>query len=124
MEALYGTEFVRVNVNAVLPQEHDEGRIDLDRFTFGLQESRRQSRQELIEYDLKWNLVKLRAKIFPQELGLLRTSDCWSSTSLALESPCLKVVSPSLQLRPGEEIRLQGYRGGPEVIGAHSERRF
>jgi hypothetical protein len=71
LDARFGSEFVRVNVNATLQQEQTgggwKGRLDPLYLP-----SRRESpavEAELIEHDLKWSPVKVLAKSFPQGVG-------------------------------------------------------
>lgn len=71
LDARFGAEFVRVNVNASLQQEQDNGRWKgrLDPLYLP---SKRQSpavEAELIEHDLKWNPVKVYEKTFPLGVG-------------------------------------------------------
>lgn len=71
LDARFGSEFVRVNINAVLQQEQGD-----DRWKGQLEPlylpSRREGpavEAELIEHDLKWSPVKVHAKTFPQGVG-------------------------------------------------------
>lgn len=71
LDARFGSEFVRVNVNATLQQEQDGGRWK-GRLEPLYLPSRRESpavEAELIEHDLKWSPVKVHAKTFPQGVG-------------------------------------------------------
>lgn len=71
LDARFGSEFVRVNINATLQQ--DQGN---DRWKGQLEPlylpSRREGpavEAELIEHDLKWSPVKVHAKTFPLGVG-------------------------------------------------------
>ena len=71
LDARFGSEFVRVNVNAVLQQEQDEGKWKGRLDPLYLPSSRESPavEAELIEHDLKWSPVKVHAKTFPQGVG-------------------------------------------------------
>jgi len=71
LDARFGSEFVRVNVNAALQQEQDEGRWKGRLEPIYLPSSRESPavEAELIEHDLKWSPVKVYAKTFPQGVG-------------------------------------------------------
>ncbi len=71
LDARFGSEFVRVNINATLQQEQGgggwKGRLEPLYLP-----SKRESpavEAELIEHDLKWSPVKVLAKTFPQGVG-------------------------------------------------------
>ncbi|MGA0545776.1 S8 family peptidase [Brevundimonas sp. VNH65] len=71
LDARFGSEFVRVNINATLQQEQAgggwKGRLEPLYLP-----SKRESpavEAELIEHDLKWSPVKVLAKTFPQGVG-------------------------------------------------------
>lgn len=71
LDARFGAEFVRININATLQQEQANGgwKGKLDPLYLP---SKRQSpaiEAELIEHDLKWSPVKVLAKTFPQGVG-------------------------------------------------------
>lgn len=71
LDPRFGSEFVRVNINATLQQEQADGgwRNKLEPLYLP---SRRESpaiEAELIEHDLKWSPVKVLAKTFPQGVG-------------------------------------------------------
>ena len=71
LDARFGAEFVRVNVNATLQQEQNDGRW-LGRLDPLYLPTRRESpavEAELIEHDLKWSPVKAYEKTFPQGVG-------------------------------------------------------
>jgi hypothetical protein len=70
LDARFGAEFVRVNINAALQQEQGtgwKGRLD----PLYLPSSRESPAVEaaLIEHDLKWSPVKVFEKTFPQGIG-------------------------------------------------------
>lgn len=72
LDARFGSEFVRVNVNASLQQDkgdgHWQGRLDSVYLP-----SRRDAHPieaERIEHDLKWGPVKVQAKAFPKGVGV------------------------------------------------------
>lgn len=71
LDARFGSEFVRVNINATLQQEQAgggwKGRLE----PLYLPSKRESSavEAELIEHDLKWSPVKVLAKTFPQGVG-------------------------------------------------------
>lgn len=71
LDARFGSEFVRVNVNAVLQQEqaddHWKGRLD-PLYLPGKRE-RHAIEAELIEHDLKWSPVKVFEKTFKRGVG-------------------------------------------------------
>jgi hypothetical protein len=71
LDARFGSEFVRVNINATLQQEqangHWKGR--LDPLYLPSQRGSPAVEAELIEHDLKWSPVKVLAKSFPQGVG-------------------------------------------------------
>jgi len=71
LDSRFGSEFVRVNINATLQQEQVgggwKGRLEPLYLP-----SKRESpavEAELIEHDLKWSPVKVLAKTFPQGIG-------------------------------------------------------
>jgi hypothetical protein len=71
LDARFGAEFVRVNINASLQQEQAHGGW-LGRLEPLYLPPRRQSpavEAERIEHDLKWSPVKVLAKTFPQGVG-------------------------------------------------------
>jgi hypothetical protein len=70
LDARFGSEFVRININAALQQEQErgwKGRLD----PLYLPSSRESPAVEaaLIEHDLKWSPVKVFEKTFPQGVG-------------------------------------------------------
>jgi hypothetical protein len=71
LDPRFGAEFVRVNVDARLQQEQDNGRWK-GRLEALYLPSRRDSpaiEAERIEHDLKWSPVKVYEKTFPQGVG-------------------------------------------------------
>lgn len=71
LDARFGAEFVRVNINATLQQEQQDGKW-LGRLEPTYLPARREVpavEAELIEHDLKWSPVKVLAKTFPQGVG-------------------------------------------------------
>lgn len=71
LDARYGSEFVRVNINATLQQEQANGGWK-GRLEPLYLPSRREApaiEAELIEHDLKWSPVKVLAKTFPDGVG-------------------------------------------------------
>jgi hypothetical protein len=71
LDARFGSEFVRVNINATLQQEQANGGWK-GRLEPLYLPSRREApaiEAELIEHDLKWSPVKVLAKSFPQGVG-------------------------------------------------------
>lgn len=71
LDARFGSEFVRVNINATLQQEQADGGWK-GRLEPLYLPSKRESpavEAELIEHDLKWSPVKVLAKTFPQGVG-------------------------------------------------------
>lgn len=71
LDARFGSEFVRVNINAVLQQEQANGGWK-GRLEPLYLPSRREAppiEAERIEHDLKWSPVKVLAKTFPQGVG-------------------------------------------------------
>lgn len=71
LDARFGSEFVRVNINATLQQEQ-AGSAWKGRLEPLYLPSKRESpavEAELIEHDLKWSPVKVLAKTFPQGVG-------------------------------------------------------
>ena len=71
LDARFGSEFVRVNINAVLQQEQTNGRWR-GRLEPLYLPSRREAlplEAERIEHGLKWSPVKIWAKTFPQGVG-------------------------------------------------------
>ena len=71
LDARFGSEFVRVNINATLQQEQANGGWK-GRLEPLYLPSKRESpavEAELIEHDLKWSPVKVLAKTFPQGVG-------------------------------------------------------
>ena len=70
LDARFGSEFLRININAALQQEQDrgwKGRLE----PLYLPSSRESPavEAELIEHDLKWSPVKVYEKTFPQGVG-------------------------------------------------------
>lgn len=71
LDPRFGAEFVRINVNAALQQEQEDGHWK-GRLEPLYLPSKRQSpavEAELIEHDLKWSPVKVYEKTFPQGVG-------------------------------------------------------
>ncbi len=71
LDSRFGSEFVRVNINATLQQEQESGGWK-GRLEPLYLPSRREGpavEAELIEHDLKWSPVKVLAKTFPQGVG-------------------------------------------------------
>jgi Subtilase family len=71
LDARFGSEFVRVNINATLQQEQASGGWK-GRLEPLYLPSKRESpavEAELIEHDLKWSPVKVHAKTFKQGVG-------------------------------------------------------
>ncbi len=71
LDARFGAEFVRVNINAVLQQEQalDRWKGRLDPVYLPEKRDRHAIEAELIEHDLKWSPVKVHAKSFPKGVG-------------------------------------------------------
>ena len=71
LDARFGAEFVRVNINAILQQEQADGgwRSRLDPLYLPPKREGPAVEAELIEHDLKWSPVKVLAKTFPQGVG-------------------------------------------------------
>ena len=71
LDARFGAEFVRVNVNATLQQEQDGGRWKgrLEPLYLPSAREGHAVEAELIEHDLKWSPVKVHEKTFPQGVG-------------------------------------------------------
>lgn len=71
LDARFGAEFVRVNVNATLQQEQDSGRWKgrLEPLYLPSAREGHAVEAELIEHDLKWSPVKVYEKTFPQGVG-------------------------------------------------------
>lgn len=71
LDARFGSEFVRVNINAALQQEQAEGRWkgQLDPLYLPAKRDAPAIEAERIEHDLKWSPVKVFAKTFPQGVG-------------------------------------------------------
>jgi hypothetical protein len=70
LDARFGSEFVRVNINAALQQEQENGwKGRLDPLYLPSSRGPHAVEAELIEHDLKWSPVKVHAKTFPQGVG-------------------------------------------------------
>jgi hypothetical protein len=70
LDARFGSEFVRVNIDAVLQQEQDEGwRGKLDPLYLPSSRGAHSVEAERIEHDLKWSPVKVFGKTFPRGVG-------------------------------------------------------
>jgi len=70
LDARFGSEFVRVNVNASLQQEHGDGwKGRLEPIYLPGKRERHAYEAELIEHDLKWSPVKVFGKTFPRGVG-------------------------------------------------------
>lgn len=71
LDARFGSEFVRVNINATLQQEQASGgwKGRLEALYLPTKREAPAAEAELIEHDLKWSPVKILAKIFPQGVG-------------------------------------------------------
>jgi hypothetical protein len=70
LDARFGSEFVRVNINAALQQEHDNGwKGRLEPLYLPPSRGANAVEAELIEHDLKWSPVKVYGKTFPQGVG-------------------------------------------------------
>ena len=71
LDARFGAEFVRVNIDATLQQEQADGRWKgrLDPLYLPSRRDGPAFEAERIEYDLKWSPVKVHAKTFPQGVG-------------------------------------------------------
>lgn len=70
LDARFGSEFVRVNINAALQQEHDNGwKGRLEPLYLPPSRGAHAVEAELIEHDLKWSPVKVYGKTFPQGVG-------------------------------------------------------
>lgn len=71
LDARFGSEFVRVNINATLQQEKTNGgwRGRLEPLYLPAKRDSPAMEAELIEHDLKWSPVKVLAKTFPQGVG-------------------------------------------------------
>jgi Subtilase family len=71
LDARFGSEFVRVNINATLQQEQVGGgwKGKLEPLYLPSKRESHPAEAELIEHDLKWSPVKVLAKTFPQGVG-------------------------------------------------------
>lgn len=71
LDARFGSEFVRVNINATLQQEQSGGgwKGRLEPLYLPTKREAPAVEAELIEHDLKWSPVKVLAKTFPQGVG-------------------------------------------------------
>jgi hypothetical protein len=71
LDSNYGSEFVRVNLNAALQQQQADGKWKgkLDAIYLPKQRKGPAIEAELIEHDLKWSTVKVFAKSFPRGVG-------------------------------------------------------
>ena len=71
LDARFGAEFVRVNINATLQQEQANGgwKGRLEPLYLPSRRETRSVEAELIEHDLKWSPVKVLAKTFPRGIG-------------------------------------------------------
>ncbi|WP_420963378.1 S8 family peptidase [Brucella sp. IR073] len=70
LDARFGSEFVRVNIDAVLQQEQDGGwRGKLDPLYLPSSRGAHAVEAERIEHDLKWSPVKVFGKTFPRGVG-------------------------------------------------------
>jgi hypothetical protein len=71
LDARFGSEFVRVNINAVLQQEQANGgwKGRLEPLYLPSRREAPPMEAERIEHDLKWSPVKVLAKTFPQGVG-------------------------------------------------------
>jgi hypothetical protein len=71
LDARFGSEFVRVNINATLQQEQANGgwKGRLEPLYLPSKRASPAVEAELIEHDLKWSPVKVLAKDFPEGVG-------------------------------------------------------
>ena len=71
LDARFGAEFVRININAALQQEQADGgwKGRLDPLYLPSKRESPAIEAELIEHDLKWSPVKVFAKTFPLGAG-------------------------------------------------------
>ncbi len=71
LDARFGSEFVRVNINATLQQETAKGgwKGQLEPLYLPSKREAPAIEAERIEYDLKWSPVKVLAKTFPRGVG-------------------------------------------------------
>lgn len=71
LDARFGAEFVRVNIEATLQQEQADGRWKgrLDPLYLPSRRDSPPVEAERIEHDLKWSPVKVHAKTFPKGVG-------------------------------------------------------
>ena len=71
LDARFGSEFVRINVNATLQQEKENGgwKGQLEPLYLPSRRDSPAIEAERIEHDLKWSPVKVLAKTFPQGVG-------------------------------------------------------
>lgn len=70
LDARFGSEFVRVNINAALQQAQDTGwKGRLDPLYLPSSRGAHAVEAELIEHDLKWSPVKVFEKTFPRGVG-------------------------------------------------------
>jgi hypothetical protein len=71
LDARFGSEFVRVNINAVLQQEQANGgwKGQLEPLYLPSKRESPAIEAERIEHDLKWSPVKVLAKTFPKGVG-------------------------------------------------------
>lgn len=72
LDPRFGSEFVRVNLDATLQQEKDDGkwRGRLEPLYLPSRRDHPAIEAERIEHDLKWSPVKVHAKTFPQGVGV------------------------------------------------------
>lgn len=71
LDARFGSEFVRININATLQQEQAAGgwKARLEPLYLPSKRDAPPIEAERIEHDLKWSPVKVLAKTFPQGVG-------------------------------------------------------
>lgn len=71
LDSRFGSEFVRVNINATLQQDKGDGRWkgQLEPLYLPSKRDSHPIEAERIEHDLKWSPVKVLAKTFPQGVG-------------------------------------------------------
>ncbi|MDO8272673.1 MAG: S8 family peptidase [Gammaproteobacteria bacterium] len=70
LDERFGSEFVRININASLQQEQKRGwKGQLDSLHLPSSRGAHAVEAELIEHDLKWSPVKIYEKVFPRGVG-------------------------------------------------------
>ncbi len=109
LDARFGSEFVRVNINATLQQETAKGgwKGQLEPLYLPSKREAPAIEAERIEYDLKWSPVKVLAKTFPRGVGastnwrlfvdyLTRAGEVRYSTTCG-SMPALRIIASVLR---------------------------